>query len=1225
MLRALSFFFIFLLLFTSGANAQSEPQLWQSVSLNGESQSEQASGTINIPEDLLKYVERMRAASPNQLQSLEIFKLDSNALQALINRQTVAINVATMSSASTFELVDVSDNNLGMQIISAAAFNKDRKESSLRLTGTEKARAGTLILKGQRWQVMVFGDYGVLIHERDVPRSTGGKDVVHPAKETAAEEHNIFSFDYPFQPDEETSSDGIKSYFAYVMYNQASIDLYGSEEAVLARIAEIQEVTNDVYRDSNLELRMMIAAIDLIDVDPDNTTSFDEMKRDISLAPSPYDTLSKHAFFGAFAKAEAVGADFMMMFRPYTTGGVCGIATAGGADGSAYKPLHMVSLNGLNCQDDIVAHEVGHNMGLAHSRRQNSYGGYSFDYALGYGVDNEFTTVMAYPSEFNVNGSQTVYRYSSPELDCFGAPCGIDRNDPVNGADARYALQQRTEDIVSIRDSRVFDDEIFALRTNGPVRVTGVDGCGVVYTECLATVPKGSEIKLEALDIHYNEEFVKWWFECEERTATTCTLKADSLIGAYAEFEVNELDVTLAEAVDMQGFEVTGSFVPTLRDSSRGDISVQSSRDAHGNYYGGLSVSVPGPGTFTFDAKTILHNSEDAELKAGFNSIWNAPISIDGVNEWETYSFEISEFDFYSGNKVVIGFSRPYDLYSGDDTVFLDNLRFEPDPDYRLIKLVPHNGVILRVSGMLNRDCTETCYIPVRPGNQIGIALSDESPVDIIGWSGICHGNEGSCEFSVEESLTINIFGEVPNSAEGSLNDLLDNDSLSFTTYGESPKDFFQSDRYVGGSALTHYNPDALTEDFNVLTSVVGSGTLSFSWEVNGKRNETAAGLYINEQRVSGINDTAGFKSASYEINAEHPGEVTEVRWSHAQTRTFSNEMTGMTLDNVQWTGNAGPDYVTRLKINGDGLIRGSNGWYCDSPTCSFPRIGGAYRLVAEPLGRFEFVRWLGACSGSDPVCHVESTQQVKSVTAEFDIPKVSIETQAVGNGRLSPSSSLVDLDSSLDIQVIPAVGHKVSQVTGCDGDWSEGELLYSLVAYENCTVRAEFEPLDYTVTFQLPEQLERVGGGALQQSVAYGTAADEPEVSAAWGWNFGGWSKSFHSITDNTSIEGVAQRIDNKPRVNVALGKGATTPLKETQYIDVGETLRIPFDLTPTYEVVKQVKGDCPAGSFEDNLYITGEIVESCTVKLLFTQRGRANSLLLILSVESLKQESNQ
>lgn len=1223
MLRALSFFVISLLLFTNGANAQSSPQLWRSVSLNGESQIQQASGTNDLPEELLKYVEKMRAVSPNKLQSLEVFKLDSNALQALVSRQTVAINMATMSSAATFELVDVSDNNLGMQIISAVASDKDGKKSSLRLTGTEKARAGTLIIEDQRWQVMVFGEYGVLIHERDVPRSTGGSDVVHPAQETTTEKHNIFSFDFPVKPEAETSSDGIKTYFAYVMYNQASIDLYGSEEALLARIAEIQEVTNDVYRDSNLELRMMIAAIDLIDIDPDNTSSFDEMIDGIDLRPSPYDTLLKHAFFGAFAKAEAIGADFMMMFRPYTAGGICGTATAGGASGSEYNPLNMVSLNALNCQDDIVAHEVGHNMGLAHSRRQDPHGGYSFDYALGYGVDNEFTTVMAYPSEFNVNGSQTVYKYSSPELDCFGAPCGIDRNDPVNGADARYALQQRTEDIISIRDSRIFDDEIFALRTNGPVRVTGVDGCDVVYTECFATVPKGSEITLEALDIHYNEEFVKWWFECDERTAKTCTLKADSLISAYAEFEVNELDVSLAEAVDIPGFEVTGSFVPTLRDSSRGGISVQSSRDAYGNYYGGLSVSIPGPGTFTFDAKTILHNSEDAELKAGFNN--SVKVSVGGVSEWKTYSFEIGEFDFYSGNEATIYLSRKPDLYSGDDTVFVDNVRFEPDPDYRLVKLVPHNGVILRVSGRLHRDCTETCYIPVPVGSQIGITQSDDSPVDIIGWSDTCYGSEGSCEFNVEESLTINIFGETSKVAEGSLNDLLDNDSLSFTTYGESPKYSFESDRYAGGSALTHYNPEGLTEDFNVLTSVVGSGTLSFAWEVTGKRNETLAGLYVNDERVSGINDAAGFISASYEINAEHPDEVTEVRWSHAQTRASSSGVTGMTLDNVQWTGKAGPDYVTRLKINGDGLIHGSNGWYCDSSTCSFPRSGGVYRLTAEPIGRSEFVRWSGACSGNNPVCEIDSTQQVKSVTAEFDIPKVSIETQAIGNGRLSPSSSLVDLDSSLDIQVTPAVGHKVTQVTGCDGGWNEAELLYSLVAYENCTVRAEFEPLDYTVTFQLPEELERVGGGELQQSVAYGSAADAPEISAVSGWNFGGWSKSFHSITDNISIEGIAQRIDNKPQVNVVLGKGGTTPLKETQYIDVGETLRIPFDLTPTYEVVKQVKGDCPAGSFEDNLYITGEIVESCKVKLLFTQRGRANSLLLILSVESLKQESNQ
>jgi peptidyl-Asp metalloendopeptidase len=79
-------------------------------------------------------------------------------------------------------------------------------------------------------------------------------------------------------------------------------------------------------------------------------------------------------------------------------------------------------------------------MGLRHSRKQDTTGG-TFPYALGYGVDGKFSTMMAYQSVFNVDyWTGKVYKFSSPSLTCKGVPCGVDRTNASEGSDAVYTL-----------------------------------------------------------------------------------------------------------------------------------------------------------------------------------------------------------------------------------------------------------------------------------------------------------------------------------------------------------------------------------------------------------------------------------------------------------------------------------------------------------------------------------------------------------------------------------------------------------------------------------------------------------------------------------------------------------------------------------------------------------------------------------------------------------------
>lgn len=107
-------------------------------------------------------------------------------------------------------------------------------------------------------------------------------------------------------------------------------------------------------------------------------------------------------------------------------GYVCGIGWVGqGSNGSLTSGMsdRMYSVTAVDCGASTFIHELGHNMGLGHSVRQGSLGGVFRD-GVGHGVDNNFSTIMAYPQAF---GSATQLDYfSDPDWSgCNGLPCGV--------------------------------------------------------------------------------------------------------------------------------------------------------------------------------------------------------------------------------------------------------------------------------------------------------------------------------------------------------------------------------------------------------------------------------------------------------------------------------------------------------------------------------------------------------------------------------------------------------------------------------------------------------------------------------------------------------------------------------------------------------------------------------------------------------------------------------
>ncbi|WP_421791607.1 reprolysin-like metallopeptidase [Hyphobacterium sp.] len=88
------------------------------------------------------------------------------------------------------------------------------------------------------------------------------------------------------------------------------------------------------------------------------------------------------------------------------------------------------------CADRTFAHEIGHNMGMAHNVENSSGVGSGVRaYAHGHRVDGSFRTIMAYDS----GASETAVNYfSNPSITLCpgGAACGIAASAPVDGFDA---------------------------------------------------------------------------------------------------------------------------------------------------------------------------------------------------------------------------------------------------------------------------------------------------------------------------------------------------------------------------------------------------------------------------------------------------------------------------------------------------------------------------------------------------------------------------------------------------------------------------------------------------------------------------------------------------------------------------------------------------------------------------------------------------------------------
>jgi hypothetical protein len=243
-----------------------------------------------------------------------------------------------------------------------------------------------------------------------------------------------------------------------VLYTPELVSSLGSVNAVESRINQLINVTNTSYVDSEMSIEVNLVHSGEINADNDSSTG--TILAEIQSGSGVFSTVA--------ALRASKGADLVVLMRDFKSlhNGSCGIAYILGNSATGTMPNsdkaygfsivhngdYVVGNSLYFCSDYSFAHEIGHNFGFAHDRDHAGSGGV-FDYSYGHDDGSgTFATVMSYDRP-------QAGKFSNPNIDCNGSPCGIiagqpnSANNAKSGNEVRFELADFYDTVVNTQSS----------------------------------------------------------------------------------------------------------------------------------------------------------------------------------------------------------------------------------------------------------------------------------------------------------------------------------------------------------------------------------------------------------------------------------------------------------------------------------------------------------------------------------------------------------------------------------------------------------------------------------------------------------------------------------------------------------------------------------------------------------------------------------------------------